>query len=450
MPKLYLELIENKDKIKQDLVNKEYIPSRQALEYEKPIQVPLSTRLDELLDHYPASSSDESVASVKVRSEFYDDEDEDDDVMSDHEKKESYRPRPLLELSDRSSEDDEDNDYSTHRSDEQSLSDSSSHTRSRFQKRKVSPVESSRESTSTKGSTRYGRNSYDRQSLNDASSAAHYSPRYDTRRRPPVEKNDVRKYDDTPYSRYDSAPQLPPQTDFARYDSPVDNIRSHFDYSSRNTFEQPKSNALPSLHDLEMQGTYKKTIPNLDYMETDVEEMDTKRELLFKFDMLRKSYKDTTVSIPEFTMHSNYKEMKKSYDMTVRQLSIDSSVESYKTYLIGGFLLVEYLFGNWLGFDMQGFTQQQILSMSSYERLLLELGEKSYVEEESQWPVEVRLIGLVVVNAAFFVISKMIMQKTGSNVLNMINNMNNMSGRVKKAKRKMRGPDINLDDLPEL
>jgi hypothetical protein len=44
------------------------------------------------------------------------------------------------------------------------------------------------------------------------------------------------------------------------------------------------------------------------------------------------------------------------------------------------------VFGNFLGFDMQGFTKQQMLSMHDYERLLVELGEKSYVPEGSKWP----------------------------------------------------------------
>ena len=38
-------------------------------------------------------------------------------------------------------------------------------------------------------------------------------------------------------------------------------------------------------------------------------------------------------------------------------------------------MVVEYVMGNFLKFDMQGFAQRQIVSMSSYDKLLIELGK---------------------------------------------------------------------------
>ena len=73
-----------------------------------------------------------------------------------------------------------------------------------------------------------------------------------------------------------------------------------------------------------------------------------------------------------------------------------------------------------LHFDMEGFAQQQIASMSSYDQLLIELGEKTYVPEESKLPVEIRLLGMIVVNCNIYC-SKMIMKKTGSNIMGMMN-----------------------------
>jgi hypothetical protein len=114
-------------------------------------------------------------------------------------------------------------------------------------------------------------------------------------------------------------------------------------------------------------------------------------------------------------------------------------------------MAVEFVLGNFLKFDMQGFTQQQIVSMSSYEQLLIELGEKSYVPSGSKWPVEIRLLGLIIINAAFFLISKMIMAKTGANLLGMINNMNIKQTTAPQAKKKkMSGPTINIDEIPEI
>jgi hypothetical protein len=112
----------------------------------------------------------------------------------------------------------------------------------------------------------------------------------------------------------------------------------------------------------------------------------------------------------------------------------------------------EFIFGNFLGFDMQGFTQQQILSMNSYEKLLIELGEKSYVPTGSKWPVELRLLFMIIMNAAFFVISKMIMKKTGANILGMVNSMNASPAQTSnpvQRKRKMKGPNIDLD-IPDI
>jgi len=219
-------------------------------------------------------------------------------------------------------------------------------------------------------------------------------------------------------------------------------VRSH-----RSTRRTP-----PTLDQLKYSGMYKPPVQEIPEMSQEDEE-DKKRELLFKFELLKKSYKNTG-EIPEFNVHSDYEEMKRAYDHSVRKLSLETNVENYKTYLIGGFMLIEYIFGNWFNFEMQGFTQQQILSMNSYEKLLIELGEKSYVPEGKQWPVEVRLLFLIIINAAVFIVSKMILRKTGSNLMNMFNSMNTANvpqatNEPPKPKRKMRGPNINLNEIPE-
>ena len=96
-------------------------------------------------------------------------------------------------------------------------------------------------------------------------------------------------------------------------------------------------------------------------------------------------------------------------------------------------MLVEYVFGMWFKFDMKGFTQQQMLSMNSYERLLIELGEKNYVETESSWPVEARLLSMIVINAVVFLVSKMVFNKTGANLLNMMNSISGIGGDNKSS-----------------
>jgi len=214
----------------------------------------------------------------------------------------------------------------------------------------------------------------------------------------------------------------------------------------------PVVNTAPSFAELEAKGSF---VPRRDLHDinqnatSDVGTDDSKRELLFKFELLRKSY--PTATIPVFSVHTDYRTMLNSYDDCVRRLSLDSSVENYKQYLIYGFMGVEFVFGKFFKLDMEGFAQQQILSMSSYEKLLIELGEKSYVPDGSKMSVEVRLLGLVIMNAAFFIVSKMILKKTGSNLMGAMNGVmgggSATSESSAKEKVKMKGPSISIDDM---
>ena len=157
----------------------------------------------------------------------------------------------------------------------------------------------------------------------------------------------------------------------------------------------------------EINQTQHQPIKNFAYTNTD-DEMKRKRELLFRFDILKRSYKDA--HIPEFTEYTDIQTMERIYEDTVRKVGLESKVEGYKKFLTMGFFGVEFLFTKFMGLDMSGFAKQQMSSMNSYERLLIELGEKAMIEKsKSQWPVELRLLFTIVMNAVIFLLMKSVM-----------------------------------------
>ena len=192
--------------------------------------------------------------------------------------------------------------------------------------------------------------------------------------------------------------------------------------------------------------------------EEDEEERERKEkaDLLFKFMVLRRQYPQ--VDIPEFTEHSDMNTMRRVYDQIIRRVSLDSSVDSYKQYLTGGFMVLEWVATNWLGFDLSGFTQQQGQMMNRYERLLIELGEKNYSTVGSRFPVEVRLIFLIIFNAGLFYVQKMIFSggDGGANIMNtMFGGMNQAPPQPQPQQRRkraggMRGPTITPNEVEEI
>lgn len=374
MPILYLELIENKNKIKQDLINKNYVPP---------------TNINVL-------------KSMNVETEKMEPEKKEKSVKIE---KGSKHSTP-------------------------SITDSSPSVNEKNDKKSkaISTSESEKEKDSSSSSTNSDTNS---EKDNKSVSSDNLSDRL---------KELLQKKESTDSKSKSVSAKSSPHSKFTPYDK----------YKSTEVVKP-----VPTLAELEKKGQFSQNheLRNIDHIPmAEYDEDDKKRELMFKFELLKKSYKNPGIPVPDVTIHTNLNEMQKIYDGTVRHLSLDSTVDSYKNYLVCGFMITEYFFGSFLGFDMEGFSRQQMVNMHSYEKLLIELGEKSYMPSGSKWPVELQLLFLIVVNAGMFIIGKMVSHKIGTNLMGMINNaktngnVNENPQYFQRPKRKMKGPD-NIDEM---
>lgn len=192
--------------------------------------------------------------------------------------------------------------------------------------------------------------------------------------------------------------------------------------------ENPHPPTLQELHQ-------KKKIRMGNYVAEDDDETQKERNTVyFQYEVLRRMHPNA--NIPEFTMYSDPKLMSQKYEMLTKKLSLESSVENWKRYMIVFVMGCEVLLGK-INFDMEGFAQQQIMSISTYDQLLVEMAEKSYVPSgTSKWSPEVRLLMMLTMNIVLFMVSKMIFKKTGTNLLGSINNV-----MLNNEERNMKGPN---------
>lgn len=170
--------------------------------------------------------------------------------------------------------------------------------------------------------------------------------------------------------------------------------------------------------------------------------------------MLRKANREFPIDVPDFTEKSDLDSMRGTYSMLVKHISVNGKVDLYRSYLIGGFVLTEIVLGRFAWLDMAGFAKEQMSSMSSYDMLLIELGEKTYVPKEKQLPVELRLLGIVLINVALFIAARQLMKRTGTDMRGMLSGLTSMTGAFgatgttapeRKSRPRMRGPDLSDD-----
>lgn len=208
-----------------------------------------------------------------------------------------------------------------------------------------------------------------------------------------------------------------------------------------------------------------------------------KEEYIVRFRILKKKQRSSpnAIPIPEFNEHSDLATMKKSYERTVRELYIEDAVDRYRTYLMGSFLALEWGAVYYGIEEMKGFGVTQTKMMWKYDSMLIELGEKSQNTWGMNIPVEVRLIGMVLLQAGIFYLAKIVEKSSGEMMADMFRTMAGQKvvdspttgggaastfagmaaaggGRVAESpdvpiekpppKRKMKGPSVKLSDLP--
>lgn len=179
-------------------------------------------------------------------------------------------------------------------------------------------------------------------------------------------------------------------------------------------------------------------------------EEDERQELKWKFKIMKKTY--PKLEIPEFHDHSDINTMRRTYEDFKKGIHLDESVGTYRKFLIGAFMAIEFCGTKFAGFDLTGLTKQQMKEMSKYEGLLIELGEKSYSTFGANLPVELKLLGLIVLQTALFYVGKIIAQKAGDNVFEFFNIFMKASDPDTKDTsaedgKTMSGPSISLSDI---
>lgn len=152
-------------------------------------------------------------------------------------------------------------------------------------------------------------------------------------------------------------------------------------------------------------------IPRYDHL-TPAEQSSIRAEFRIKFNMLRTNW--PTFTIPELPDSLPLEQWYIEYSKYIQHIHISNSAEKYRFIMVFVFLGMELGVTKFLGIDASEFAVTQLKSMSNYDRMLIELGEKYYsANGSSQWPVEITLIFSAGFNLLIFLALKWLSSKVG-------------------------------------
>ena len=135
----------------------------------------------------------------------------------------------------------------------------------------------------------------------------------------------------------------------------------------------------------------------------------------FKFDSLREAYPTWKIESPP--ADADLDQIHDVYEDCVKKIMISLNSSQWKVYLLLMFVGIEVFGIKVLGLDFRGYTMSQYRLMNRYDRLLIELGERYYIQGASQWSIETRFFVMAATSAAVFIFAKYLAKWLGGDAM---------------------------------
>jgi hypothetical protein len=160
----------------------------------------------------------------------------------------------------------------------------------------------------------------------------------------------------------------------------------------------------------------------------------TEEEMVDEYKMLlqrlKRHYPYLDITIPP---NATSQRLKRMYRFHVDEVSSAEGLYKYYWGMLIGFCILE-MAGRKMGLPCQDYAEIQMNQISNYNSLLVEFGDRDYFGFTRSWPIEVRIIGLMLVNFALLVIARLLIDP---------NNIKSLFGMMTNSRST---PAIHLDN----
>jgi hypothetical protein len=223
------------------------------------------------------------------------------------------------------------------------------------------------------------------------------TPRPAARAMTPVKPTSVRAMTPPPAFR---SPRKQPE-EFIRGPEPSNNMNFYATPVMQPVYHQEQS--IPMENHYDPYGVNSKITHRPNYAKiTKDQEVYLRSEFKVKFGILRSTYPQWDVIEPNDTL--TLEQIHDLYDHYLKQILISRETGNYKTYMVIFLMVIEVIGVKFLKLNMSGYTLSQLRIINRYDSLFMELGEKYLISSGSNWPVEVRIVMMMLFNAVIFLV----------------------------------------------
>jgi hypothetical protein len=138
--------------------------------------------------------------------------------------------------------------------------------------------------------------------------------------------------------------------------------------------------------------------------DTREQQEEERSDILWSLKKLKKHYDPKKFPhYDEFTSTSTLKRILKEIK---REVILDENVNQTRQWLVMGWWAMEKVGTEYLSIDLSGFTAYETQNMNEYQKVLVEIGERSYLNWSEGFPPELKLLFLMLTHAALFHVKK--------------------------------------------